>query len=293
MTATPSFKPARTLLFVPGNRESWIDKIPGYTSDCVIIDLEDSVPAHMKDMARQLVRSKIAGLAAAGVRVFVRINKDEGGYSVDDVRACAVPGLEGLVLPKPEGPEDVRSAALMLDAAERDAGIAQAASLIPTLESARSLHFAYECAMESRVVAVFGAIAKNADVARSVGFRLTPGGLETLYLRSRVVLAARAAGKQPLGGLWQTVHDLQGLREFATFNRNLGMTGEMILHPSNADIVNEVYSPSAQEISYFEGMITAFEAGVAQGRASVMYEGEHIDLAHVQTARAMIAMNRK
>ena len=287
---TPAFKPARTLLFVPGNRESWIAKVPGYASDVIILDLEDSVPAGHKAMARELVAASIPGLAQAGVRVFVRINRGPDGYDTEDVRACVVPGLEGLVLPKPIGPEDVQRAGELLDAAERGAGAQTRASLIPTLETARSLHFAYECAMQDRVVAIFGAIAKNADVSRSVGFQWTEGGLETLYLRSRAVIAARAAGKLPLGGCWQKVHDLDGLREAARFNRTLGMTGEMILHPSNAPIVNEVYSPSPEDIAYYGGMITAFEQAVAQGRASVMYDGEHIDVAHVQTARDILAL---
>lgn len=290
MPPTPNFKPARTLLFVPGNRESWIAKVPGYQSDAIILDLEDSVPANAKADARALVSRSIPKLAEAGVRVFVRINRNPDGYDAQDVRACVVPGLEGLVLPKPDGPEDVKAAGELLDVAERDAGAARRASLIPTLETARSLYFAYECALHERVVAIFGAIARNADVSRSVGFQWTPQGQETLYLRSRVVLAARAAGKLPLGGLWQKVHELEGLREFARFNRSLGMTGEMILHPSNASIVNEVYAPTAEEIAYYRGMVDAFEAGVAQGRASVMYEGEHIDLAHVITARDILAL---
>lgn len=284
------FKPARTLLFVPGNRESWIAKVPTYVSDAVILDLEDSVPANAKAEARAIVSASIPKLAESGVRVFVRINRGPDGYDADDVRACVMPGIEGLVLPKPVGPEDVQAAADLLEAAESAAGAAQRTSLIPTLETARSLHFAYECALHERVVAIFGAIAKNADVSRSVGFQWTPEGQETLYLRSRVVLAARAAGKLPLGGLWQKVHDLDGLRESARFNRNLGMTGEMILHPSNAAIVNGIYSPSDEDIAYYRAMIAAFDQAVAQGRASVMYDGEHIDLAHVQTARDILAL---
>lgn len=284
--------PLRSLLFVPANRRSWIEKVPGYTADAVILDLEDSVPPREKDAAREVVRYSVGWLADRGVRVFVRINKGPQGYSGPDLAACAVPGLVGVVLPKPDGPEDVEAAAAMLDAIEARTPGAPRATLIPTLETARSLQFAYECARQERVIAMFGAIAKDADLARSVGFRWSPGGLETLYLRSRVVLAARAAGKLPLGGLWQQVHDLEGLRSSAKINRSIGMAGEMILHPGNAEIINEVYSPSPEELTYYAGMIAAYEAAIAEGRASTMFEGDHIDSAHVETARAIVALDR-
>jgi len=288
-TVTPAFRPARSLLFVPGNRQSWIEKVHGYSCDAVILDLEDSVPPAEKEKARQIVRSAVSWLAQRGARVFVRINKDGAAYSEADLSACCVSGLEGVVLPKPEGPEDIRAARGLLESIEAGAPPSQMPSLIPTLESARSLQFAYECACEERVVAIFGAVAKNADVSRSVGFRWTPGGGETLYLRSRVVLAARAAGKVPLGGLWQQVHDLAGLHASAEQNRAIGMAGEMILHPSNADVVNDVYSPSAEEMRYYVGLLAAFEAAAREGRASTMYEGEHIDVAHAETAKQILA----
>ena len=92
-----------------------------------------------------------------------------------------------------------------------------------------------------------------------------------------------------MGGLWQDVHDLDALREFAQFNRRLGFRGEIVLHPSNVAVVNEVYSLSDKDRAYYEGMIKTFEKAEAEGRASVMYAGEHIDIAHVATARAILA----
>jgi citrate lyase subunit beta/citryl-CoA lyase len=103
-------------------------------------------------------------------------------------------------------------------------------------------------------------------------------------------MAARAAGKQPIGGLWQQVHDLDGLKKSSLQDRGLGMVGELVLHPSNVAIVNEVYSPSAEEVAYYEGMIAALEQAQGNGRASTIYDGEHIDIAHVKTAREIVAL---
>ena len=286
-------KPIRSFLFVPGSRASWIDNIPGYHADAVILDLEDSVPLAVKAEARAIVASKIAMLAAASERVYVRINKSPFLYSMDDLNAVVVPGLEGIILSKPNGPEDIDMAALMVAEAETRNGLALGMiGLVPTLETARSLQFAHDIALRPRVTALACASARNGDVARSVGFQWTREGLESLHFKSAVVIAARAAGKMPITGLWQEVHDLDGLRIAALAHRRLGFVGEMVLHPSNVAVVNAAYSPSDEDIAYYEGMLKAFDAAQAEGRAAVIYDGEHIDYAHVKTAREIVEKSR-
>ncbi len=283
-------KPIRSFLFVPGNRPSGIAKIPTFKADAVVLDLEDSVPFPLKPEARKTVAEAIPGLSAQGQRLFVRVNKSPYAYDWDDLNAVIQPGLEGLVMSKPNGPEDVDMLTQIVSEIEWRKGMeVGAVSLIPTLETARSAQFAYEIACRERVATLAGASAKNGDVARSIGFQWTQEGLETLYFKSQVVLACRAAGKPyPLGGLWQDVHDLEGLRRSLKFNRQLGFSGEMVLHPSNVGPCNEAYTPGAEEVAYYEGMIKVFEEAQAQGRAAVLYEGEHIDYAHVKTARQIL-----
>ncbi len=293
MTSLPrsAMRPIRSFLFVPGHRESWIDRVAGHGADAVILDLEDSVPADHKPAARALVARKIAGLAAAGQRVYVRINRSPALYDFDDILAVTRAGLEGLVLSKPGGPEDIQIAAALVSEAEMRAGLPLGRiALTPTLETARSMQLAYEIALNPRVNAICGASAKNGDSARALGIEWSPEGRETLYMWQRTVMAARAAGKMPLGGLWQDVHDLAGLESYARRNRAHGFMGEMILHPSNVAVVNRAYTPTPEEIRYFKGMIETYEKAAAQGIGAVIYDGDHIDLAHVQTARAVVAL---
>jgi len=282
-------KPIRSFLFVPGVRESWIDKVVSAGADALILDLEDSVPVDAKAQAREVVARKIGGLAAAGQRVYVRINRSPFMYSMDDLLAVVVPGLEGIVLSKPNGPEDIYMASMMVSEAELRNGIAAGTvGLVPTLETARSIQFAHDIALAPRVTAIVCAAAKNGDVARSVGFQWTREGLESLPFKSAAVIAARAAGKLPLAGLWQEVHDLEGLKIAAAAHRRMGFVGEMLLHPSNVAPVNDAYSPSDEDVAYYQGMIDAFAAAQAAGRAAVIYDGEHIDYAHVKTAREIV-----
>ena len=86
------------------------------------------------------------------------------------------------------------------------------------------------------------------------------------------------------------MHDLDGLRRAPAFNRPRGFSGEFILHPSNVAVVNDIYTPSAEELAYYEGMIRAFEQARAKGVAAVIYDGEHVDTAHVTTAREIVAL---
>ena len=291
--SSSQMKPVRSFLFVPGNKPSWMEKVIAAKADALILDLEDSVPAELKVEARGVVQSKLAWLAEQKQRVFVRINRSPYLYDFQDILAVVGPHVEGIVISKPCGPEDVDCVSMMLSEAEYRNGLPVGTTrVIPLLETARALQFAYEIAQRERVSALCGATAKNADVARALGYVWSPEGRESLYFKSRAVMAARAAGKLPIGGVWQQVHDVEGLKKSAQLDRALGMTGELLLHPSNVAVVNEIYSPSSEEVAYYEGMIAALEKAEAGGRASTIYEGEHIDIAHVKTAREIIALAR-
>ncbi|MBI4692758.1 MAG: CoA ester lyase [Gammaproteobacteria bacterium] len=289
--STRAMKRVRSFLFVPGNKASMIEKAAGAKADALILDLEDSVPPDLKIEARGIVASKLAWLAEQGQRVYVRINRSPHMYDFDDVLAVVGPHLEGVFISKPCGPEDVDCISMLLAEAEYRAGLAVGTTrVIPLLETARSMELCYEIARRERVAALVGATAKNADTARALGYVWSTGGRESLYFKSRVVMAARAANKLAIGGIWQQVHDLEGLRSYVMRDRELGMTGELLLHPSNVAAANETFCPTPDEIAYYQGMMDAHAKAQAGGRASCIYDGEHIDIAHVETAREIIAL---
>ena len=162
-------KPIRSFLFVPGNKINMIEKSVTSGADALILDLEDSVPPPDKAAARDLVASKIAWLNEKKQRVWVRINRSPHLYSFEDILAVAKPGVEGLFISKPNGYEDVDTASSMIAEAEMRNGLEIGSiKLIPLLETAKSLQFAYEIALRPRVSALVGATAKNADVARAL-----------------------------------------------------------------------------------------------------------------------------
>lgn len=280
----------RSLLFVPGNKPLWFKKVSSYGTDAVILDLEDSVPLELKEQARKDVAGAIADIATSGTKVFVRINKGIDGFDMEDIETTLCTDLEGFVLPKVDGPEEIEQLSKKLSEFEGEKGLLEGSvKLLPILETALSMYFAYEIAICTRVIGITGLSSKNGDVERALGTQWTAEGLETLYMRSKVVMAARAANVTPIGGLWQDVHNLEGLKKSVSFNRQLGFDGELVLHPSNVEIINECYSPSDEEIAFYEGMIDAYKTAKEQGISAIMYKGDHIDSAHVKTAETILS----
>lgn len=289
-------RPTRSMLFVPGHRKGWAEKAVNAGSDAVILDLEDSVPFDMKVETRHMVAETIAELRKmhADVGIYVRLNALETGMMGDDLEAVALSGCDGFLLPKTFGARDVVTAEALVDHYERRNGVeAGKLEFILSLETAQAYADCENMISASpRSATLFAGTARDADVSRSIGFDFTPSGEETLYLRSRAVLATRAAGKNfPLVGVWQDLKDDDGAWEFARSNKRLGFRGMVSIHPKHVAIANEIFTPSAGEVKFYKEMIEAFEAGLTQGLAAVTYEGMHIDLAHVKTAKEVIALH--
>ncbi|MCG7400376.1 CoA ester lyase [Caballeronia zhejiangensis] len=287
----------RSLLFVPGHRETWPAKAVASGTDGVILDLEDSVPANLKAEAREIVASSIRALASGDkkVGIYVRLNSLESGLAGDDIERVTIKGLDGFLLPKTYGEKDIIAFDALVSHYERRNGVPLGTvEFVLSLETAQA-YAACErmIAASPRVATLFAGTARDADVSRSIGFQFTPDGFETLYLRSRALLATRAAGLEfPIVGLWQDLNDPEGARRFAEQNRQLGFRGQVLIHPSHVAMVNEIYSPSADDVVFYAGMIEAFEKAEAQGIAAVSYEGHHIDYAHVKTAREVLALHK-
>jgi citrate lyase subunit beta/citryl-CoA lyase len=289
-------KPTRSLLFVPGHRKGWAEKAVAAGSDAVILDLEDSVPQDMKAETRHMVAETIRNLARnhPDVGVYVRLNALETGMMGDDLEVVAIEGCDGFLPPKTYGARDVVQADALVTHFERRNGVAQGTlEFILSLETAQAYA---ECeamiGAAPRCATLFAGTARDADVSRSVGFEFTPEGLETLYLRSRALLAVRAAGKDfPIVGLWQDLKDIDGAWAFARQNRRIGFRGMVAIHPSHIPIANEIFSPSAADVTFYQGMIDAFEIAVSRGLAAIDYEGMHIDYAHVKTAKSVLELH--
>ncbi|MGQ4809264.1 Citrate lyase subunit beta [Candidatus Entotheonellaceae bacterium PAL068K] len=286
-------KPLRSVMYVPGNKPDWMRKAPRYGADALILDLEDSVPDSEKAAARGMVRSMLAELGAAGQTLFVRVNRLQTGLTGEDLEAITCAQLYGVILPKVQSPKDVVEVDVLLKFFERKAGMERHSVCIdPSLETAEGLRQAHDIATASdRVAHMGGSGGKGGDTARAIGFQWTPEGLETLFLKSKVLVDARAAGvPYPLSGGWMDIYNLDGLRALATQLRQLGYTGMHVIHPSHVPVVNQVFTPTRAEIAHWRGLIQAMAERRKAGSAALTYAGDMVDVAHEETARAMLAM---
>ncbi|MCE2390708.1 MAG: CoA ester lyase [Proteobacteria bacterium] len=289
-------RPVRSLLFVPGNRESWMRKALGLDADALVFDLESATPSGRADEARSLVRGVLDTPRPERPLLFVRVRDARSAELEGDLEAVVCEGLSGVLLPQVIGPEDVRRLDQALGRREREAGLEPGRTLVmPLVETAQAARQAYEIALASpRIAYMGGGVSRNGDIARSLGYRWTPEGLETLFLRSKVLLDVRAAGVfNPISGLWGAVEDLEGLRAFAEQSRDLGYQGLMAIHPSHLDVIHQVFTPSGEEIDEWRRVIAELEAAEGEGRGAIRLDGRLIDHAHAETARRQLEWARK
>ena len=283
----------RSLLFVPGNRERMLAKAGTSGEDAVILDLEDSVPLEEKEAARPRVRRAIDEVRrATGVAVFVRVNPlgAKTAYSADlaaaDLREVVCAGLAGIILPKVESPTEVEAADAIMSERERALGLPERGiELSPMLETARGILFAYDIALAApgRVRCLSTGFG---DLTVDLGIAWTRGEEEVFHARSHLVLASRAAGlEQPLDGVWADIADEEGLLRSARLGRQLGYQGKTLIHPRQVAPVNEVFSPTPEEIARAQQIVAAFGEAEAQGRASIKFAGRMLDYPELARAR--------
>jgi citrate lyase subunit beta/citryl-CoA lyase len=279
-------RPLRSVLFVPGHKPAWAEKALRAGPDAIVLDLEDSVPAEQKPGARKSVADSSARLRALdqAISLFVRPNALATRLTGADLEAVVIPGLTGIFTPKIEEATDVVRYDTLLDHFETRNGAQRLEYIVP-VETVRAIQNCRQVALASpRVGAMIGPTAEHADIANQVGFEWTPEGLETLYLRSRVLLACREAGVHALTGLWEDIADLDGLAAFARRGRQLGFRGMIAIHPSHVPVIHEVFSPSDADVAFYRGLVEAYAAAARRGEGALRYRGLHVDKAHYDKA---------
>jgi citrate lyase subunit beta / citryl-CoA lyase len=300
-------RPIRTLLFVPGTDMARLERSVEHGADAVMIDLEEPrtpFSESERESARVGVRAFLDGPVVAGapVRWFARVQPPATGQTLKDLRAVMGTTLTGILLPKVYGPEDVYRADALLACMEAEMGLPMGSTAIyPILETAQSLRLAYEIAVASRRVQYMGgAVSRFGDIHQAVGYRWSAEGRETLYLRSKVLIDARAAGiRYPISGMWAgDTDDVDGLRRWATELRDLGYFGMMLGAPAHVPIVNEIFSPTPEELTYWVDLDRLASAAEADGTGPIVYgdpnqgEGHEVHIAHIGSARQNLAWAR-
>src|SRR5712691_9808093 len=278
---------ARSFLYVPANREKFLQKAFGLPADAFVFDLEDSVPPAEKVTARAGVREYAPKIADN--RVWVRTNGLDSGLAQADLDAViGVAGIAGFFLPKVETRAEVMRWETMIGALETSRGVETGAiKLVLSIESARGVLNAYDMSSAAeRVVSLTFGGAQDGDLNADLGCAWSIDGPEMLHARSHTLLAARAARfDTPLDGVFANVRDADGFARDTALSRRLGYRGRKLIHPSQIEPCNRLYRPSEAELDYYARVLEAFEQAVKQGSASTTVDGRMIDVAMANAAR--------
>jgi citrate lyase subunit beta/citryl-CoA lyase len=280
----------RSWMFVPGHRQRMIDKAFGLNADAIMLDIEDGVAPNEKDAARKNIAESLGREKAPGSPArYVRINAIGHARMDADLEAVIRPGLEGLVCPKVDTPDEVRKIDAILNDQEPKNNLKKGSvRLLIAIESPRGLLNAPAIAASSPRVAglLFGA----EDFGREIGLPTVREGeaRDLIYARSSMVIAAASSHVQAVDGVWVDLNDSPGLLGFARQSRQLGFSGMSCIHPSQVDAINTTFSPTAEEIEYCQKVLQAFEEANARGDGSIAFGGQLIDRPIVERARRTI-----
>ena len=266
----------RSLLYLPANRPSAIAKAHTLAVDAVILDLEDAVQPDAKPDARAAAVAAVIDGGWGDRVLFLRVNGIGTPWHGDDLAAAQTQGFAGIVVPK------VDTAAEATDVVKRAVGR-------PVLAMVETPAGVLNAAAIAATSGVAGLIAGMADLAKALNCGVDANRTPLLYSLSAIVLAARAAGIACFDGVCTEYRNEAAFRAEAGQGKLLGFDGKTLIHPSQVDPCNAVFSPSAEEVAHAEAMIAAYQAALSAGRGVATLDGQMVEILHVEQARRLLA----
>jgi citrate lyase subunit beta/citryl-CoA lyase len=274
-----------------------IQKAAASGADLVFLDLEDSVAAPAKAAARATVAAGLRELDWGSKTRAVRVNGPESEWIRGDIThvvAEAAGALDVIIVPKVKSPDHVRFVEDILDEVDGGPGTDRI-GLEVLIEEVEALLAVEEIARSSQRLeaVIFG----SGDLAASQGVRTSMltafAGDPWLYHRTRIVLAARAAGLEAIDGpYWGAIADVDGYRDECLQASILGFSGKWAIHPNQIEPANQSFSPSADELAYARRVIDACGTAEAEGRGAIALDGVMVDAVDVRLAEALLARER-
>jgi citrate lyase subunit beta/citryl-CoA lyase len=274
----------RSLLFVPGDRPERMEKALGLGADALILDLEDSVAPASKDAARAAV-AQFLSRAVRGPRVFVRVNPLDSGLIDDDLAAVLAARPDGLVLPKADGAESIRTLVarapgvpILPIATETPAAIFRLGDYGQVAAHLAGLTWG----AEDLPAAIGAATSREADGQYTDPYRVA---------RALTLFGAAAAGVAPIETVYPDIRDLAGLQRYAERAARDGFTGMMAIHPGQIAPINAAFTPAAEAVARARAIVAAFDA--APGAGVLKVDGKMVDAPHLKQARRILDRARE
>ena len=276
-------------LYLPGNTPSMMLNAGLHHPHGIILDLEDSVAPGKKEEARTLVRNALCQVDFYGAERMVRINQLPAGMGDLEEVVPFYPHL--VLLPKCEHSFQVQEVAERIRSILHNHGQEREIFLMPIIESALGVEHAFEIASASPSVVAM-AIGLE-DYTADLGVQRSATGEESLYARTRMVNACKAAGIQPIDSVYSDVANMEGLRENVEASRSLGFEGMGCIHPRQVPVIHEAFTPAEEEIEKAARIVEAYEEAEASGSGVVALGSKMIDPPVVKRAQRILDLARK
>jgi len=281
---SPRDRMRRSRLYLPGSEPKYFINAALHGPDAMILDLEDSVHRGEKDAARILVRNTLRAVDFGACERMVRINQLPLG--LEDLAEIIPEAPDLILIPKVEQAEQVTEVDRMIGELRTRHGIERTIWLMPILESALGIENAFEIAASTpSVVALTIGLE---DYTADLGVVKSTEGGESLYARTRLVNAAKAAGIQAIDSVFGDVGDMDGLRRWGENSRALGFEGMGCIHPGQIRVIHEAFAPSQMEIEKALKIVAAFEEAEQKGLGVVSLGSKMIDPPVVERARKLV-----
>lgn len=273
---------------MPGNNAGMLLNADTLGADSIILDLEDAVSPDEKDAARILVRNALSYFDYSSCETIIRINALDTEFWKEDLDEIIPLKPDFIMPPKVSSKNDIETVVAYIEEVEKRNAMEKSTGLIPLIETALGVENAFQIATaHDRVKAIFlGAEDLTADLR----CERTKKGDEILYSRGRLVTAARAANIDVYDTPFTDVEDEEGLLEDTKYAKGLGFTGKAAISPRHVMIINEVFSPSLEEIEYAQEVMEIIQLAKEQGKGAISLRGKMIDAPIVERARRTLEM---
>jgi citrate lyase subunit beta / citryl-CoA lyase len=280
-------RPRRSVLYMPGSNAKALAKAVVLPADAVILDLEDSVAPDAKEAARKQV-VEAARNDFGGREVVIRVNGPHTPWGPTDLIAVAAAAPDAILLPKVDGPGAIMLAARVM----REHGASDRTALWAMMETPHAVLNAGQIAAVAADPASRLAVLVMGlnDLAKETGARLTPGRPTMTAWLMNCVVAARAHGISIIDGVFNDIKDLDGFRDECLQARDMGLDGKTLIHPSQIELCNDVFAPTAAEVANARAIVDAFALPENQGRGVIQLNGKMVELLHAEMARRTLAI---
>ena len=285
------FRLRRTMMFMSAQKPGLIKDAYIYGCDSIMLDLEDAVAENQKDAARFSLYHALKTIDYGDTEVIVRINGLDTPHWREDIRVCVAGGVDGIRIAKCESAQDVHTVEKAVEEAEKEFGVEVGRTLLmAALESPKGILNAYEiCSASERM---FGVAISGGDFRKCMQTTPQHNGIDMLFARGQMLLAARAAGIQCFDTVFTDLDDEEGFRAEVFQNKAMGFDGKSLINPKQIRFVHEVFAPTEKEVIQAEKIVRAIKENAEKGLGVFTVDGKMIDIAFLPGAERTLRLAR-